>query len=324
MNKIISAILLLACVILVSCSDLTSPDRFQGDVYSLTGMIVCGSPIDFANPIHITRSSSIDDFDFEALFVMDAVVRIKDLDDSSVDYQLSAAPDLSGDVPKIVYIDLNEPPHIVQAGHTYRIEATIPNYGKVISAETTVPPAAVLVPDFYNHDLPTEGYTSDPDPEHITDIKLSDIDQRYPLALDLGDYTGALNLFAEAYCMEDFSTDLEFTEVIMGQTHADESLEANYYSSGETIRRIQIMGTFSSVYNDGTGGNNPGNYLVVKDYKQCYVFFGKYRIKVYSVDDNYYKYNYMPDGYMHGGVTNGLGYFGSASGGIMYARIVKG
>jgi hypothetical protein len=66
-----------------------------------------------------------------------------------------------------------------------------------------------------------------------------------------------------------------------------------------------------------------GNFLVVKDYKQAYVFFGRYRISLYIVDDNYYRYSFMPEGYFHGGVHGGLGYFGSAGGGRMYAKIVK-
>jgi hypothetical protein len=41
------------------------------------------------------------------------------------------------------------------------------------------------------------------------------------------------------------------------------------------------------------------------------------------LDDNYYSYRSKPEGYYYGGVTNALGCFGSASGGVMYTKIVK-
>jgi len=308
-------LMLISLSALVSCSDLTSPARFEGDVYSIVGMIVAGKPIDRDNPIFVTRSASLDNFDPMQLFVDDAAVQIKDVNDPAVDYTLTL------DMNITFYRDQNETQHIIQAGHTYRIEVTVPGYNKTISAETTVPHAATLVPDYYQWDVEGEGFTLDKD--NITDIEYETINQRYPLALETGNYAGGHNLYAEVYCLEDFSTDLEFTNPVFGQTNADETMESNYNSSGETVRRILIVGRFTSLPHNGEEGNVLVNYLLVKDYKSAFVFFGKYRVKVYSVDDNFYRYTYMPDGYFHGGVKNGLGYFGSATGGVMYGRIVK-
>jgi hypothetical protein len=47
-------------------------------------------------------------------------------------------------------------------------------------------------------------------------------------------------------------------------------------------------------------------------------------VTAYVIDDNYYYYKFMTDGYLHGGVVNALGCFGSKSGGTMFTKIVKG
>jgi hypothetical protein len=65
------------------------------------------------------------------------------------------------------------------------------------------------------------------------------------------------------------------------------------------------------------------NYIVLRDYRQAFVFFGNYKVSAYITDDNYYRYKYMPEGYLYGGVQNALGYFGSASGSVFYTKVVK-
>ena len=61
----------------------------------------------------------------------------------------------------------------------------------------------------------------------------------------------------------------------------------------------------------------------LNNYSTAFIFYGKYRVRVWVIDDNYYRFNYMLDGYLYGGIHNALGYFGSASGGELYARITK-
>ncbi|MDY0151314.1 MAG: DUF4249 family protein [Candidatus Cloacimonas sp.] len=309
MVKHLRYLLPLLLITAMSCSKFTAPERFEGDVYTVAAMLIAGQPINTEHPVYITRSSTIEDFDPYSLFVSNAAVTLTDLSDPD-EWMLTAVPDLVE--MKIKYIDTAQ--HIIQPEHRYRIEIQIPGKEQLIWAETTVPAIADLVPDYYQlgngFSLTEEGMNAMP---------YTAIDQNYPFAMNTGAFSGACNFMAELYCLEDFSTDLEFTTPVFGLEHPDASMEDAYNAGGESIRRIKFIGRYTSQIQDGMDDN----YLIVKDYRQAFVFYGKYRISLYIVDDNYYRYTYMPEGYMQGGVHGGLGYFGSAGGGKMYARIVK-
>ncbi|MCK9557957.1 MAG: hypothetical protein PHQ78_05600 [Candidatus Cloacimonetes bacterium] len=96
-------------------------------------------------------------------------------------------------------------------------------------------------------------------------------------------------------------------------------MEEAYNAAGEGIRRIWFMSRFVA----GPQAEQEGSYIVLRDYRQGYVFSGRYKVTMMVTDANYFKYNFMPEGYLHGGVTYALGYFGSASGGTLYTKIVK-
>jgi hypothetical protein len=306
---------------LSSCSDFTSPDRFEGDAYSLSGLLIAGRFIDLQRPIYLCRSSSINDFNYLELYVLDAQITLYEINGVDTTNVFTLTPQLDQDLespnpmPKIKYIDPLE--NVIKADHTYRIEALIPGYERIVWAETHVPKQATLVPDYFGHNDPVYGFSLDPN----TDKKMlmDQVDTMFPLALEMGDYVGPQYFLAEFFCMEEFSTDLEFTTPVFGFTNPDETMRDSYYQSGESIRRIQFMGKYVSQFQDDT----QGNYLMVRDYKQAFVFYGKYKASAYVVDNNYYRYSFMPEGYLYGGVHNGLGYFGSASGGVMYTTVSK-
>lgn len=303
-------ILLSVCALFFFSCERTSQPRFDGEVYSLAGLLVAGERIDLEHPVYVTRSASIEEFDPMQIFVGDAEVTVRDLGTSQI-ITLSKVTDLF----QIKYIDISN--QIIQAGHSYRIEVNVPGYNKLIWAETTVPQAVALVPDVFGTNPAGEGYSFDPDTQNT--IQFSRIDAEFPLALNTYSTAGSYNFAAEFFCLEEFSTDLEFTTPVFGIEHPDASMEEMYYSGGETIRRIEMLGRFSSAPQAGL----EGNYILLRDYGYIYVFYGRYRVKTYILDDNYYSYAYMPEGYLHGGVNNALGYFGSASGGELYTTIVK-
>ncbi|MDP2174066.1 MAG: DUF4249 family protein [Candidatus Cloacimonadaceae bacterium] len=306
---------ILISLLLTSCSDFTSKPRFEGDVFAIAGFLIAGSSINLEKPVYVTRSASIEDFDPFQLFVFDATVRIHEIDPAEGDTlrTFELAPALHDFMIK--YIDPGE--NLILANHRYRIEVTVPGYDKTIWAETTVPKAVELIPDFYGHNVSGEGFSLDHNLN--TTLTYSTIDNRYPLALNTGSEGGAYNFLAELYCLEAFSTDLEFTNPVFGFTYADASMEPVYNSSDGGPRRIKFLGRFTSTPQTGM----IGNYLVVQDYALAFVFYGKYRVSAYIVDSNYYNYSFNPEGYLYGGVHNALGYFGSASGGVMYAEVVK-
>ncbi len=305
-------ILLLAVAILSSCTKFTAPERFEGEVYSIAGLLVSGHVIDSEHPVYVTRSETLAEFDPMSLFVTDAVVVIKDLT-ANQQWGLDMVPDLVA--MKIKYVDNNN--HIIQPQHRYRIEVTIPGHDGVISAETLVPVAVSLAPDFMQNNIAGEGYSINASP--MPSIKYDEVDRKYPLALNTGTYAGPVNFMAEMYCLEEFSTELEFTNPVFGMDHPDAQMEDSYNAGGESIRRIQFIGPYVSKAQQGL----TDNYLVIKDYRQAFVFYGDYRVTLWAADDNYYRYTYMPEGYFHGGVQGALGFFGSVSGGTMYAKITK-
>lgn len=307
----IAIVAALAALLLAAfgCSDFTAPPRFEGDVFVLAGVLYAGSPIDARHPIYITKSASIEQFNALDLFVFNAQITITDLD-ANHSFNLTGVPDF--EQFKFYYIDPGG--HLIQAGHTYAIEVIIPGTEQKLSAETSVPLQAELLPDFYNHG---GGYSLDE--TQMNQLIYQDLDSSYPLVLDTKDAGGAYPIIGEFYCLEEFSTSLEFTTPVMGIQYADAHLEEAYNAPGGSLRRIIFMGRYMSQNQPGMDGN----YLLIKDYKQAMVFYGRYQISLHIVDNNYYNYSFMPEGYLYGGVKGGLGYFGSASGGTMYGQIVK-
>jgi len=307
MKKLLSLLPLL--LLLFSCENTSGP-RFEGDVFTLAGLLVADHPVSLEYPVYVTRSSAIEDFDPWQIFVPDAQVELRDLD---TDQEIALSPVLHD--LKVKYIDPEENPILPE--HTYRIEVSIPGHDELIWAETQVPQSVQPEPDPWGDNPPGTGFSFDPDTQNI--LPFDQIDSLYPLVVNTFGTAGTFNFFGEAYCLEDFSTDLEFTEPVFGMEHPDESAEAAYNSGSRGLRRMSFMYRFVSSPLDGL----EGNYLVLNNYSNAFIFYGRYRLKVYVIDDNYYNYSFMEDGYLHGGVRNALGYFGAASGGIMYAEIVK-
>ena len=317
MKKLLILLCLALTMFLSSCDKGVSGPRFGDDTYSLTALLISGKPIDAENPIYISKSSTITDFDFTQIFVPNAAINVMELEGDEVVATLALEPilDFSEDIPKVKYIDSSG--YIVKPNTRYRLEAEIPGYNKLIWAETLVPGEVSLVPDFLNQNIEGEGYSFNP--AQMDSIPFDRMDVRYPIALETGAYTGKINMFVEIYCLEEFSTDLEWTIPVFGITNADSSLAWIYNSSGDSMRRITFVAQYIARYFEAAGGN----FAVLNSFRQAVAFFGRYRFTIYSVDDNFFRYRYTSEGYLNGGVHNALGFFGSASGGRLYTKVVK-
>lgn len=319
MRKILLLIIPLLLV-LTACSDFTSPKRFTESQYTLSAVLTAGTYISLENPVIIGKSVNLADLNSPDMFISNAQVNITELYQGAevttfglFPYHI-VLPNTADTVT--LYIDTMQ--HIIQPGHTYHVEVTIPGYAKTIMADTVVPEAVELEPDFNHLNNPAQGYTTVYS-DSLPVMPYDRINLDYPLALRV-DGEQTVNTLFELYCLEEFSTDLEFTTSFLGQEHPPSSLESNYYaSSGETIRRINFMARMVSKMAD-----SGKYYILLQDYRQGFVFFGRYRVTASVIDDNYYYYKFMTDGYLHGGVVNGIGCFGSRAGGTLYTRIVKG
>lgn len=312
MRGLLALFTILVSLMVSSCDSYTSDPRFEGDVYSVAALLMAGQPINQNWPVYITKSAALEDLNLLDLFVMNADVKIIEVPGGR---EFPLQPVIDYDEYNVKWIDPQA--NIIKPMQRYRIEVRIPDKEELISAETVVPPLARLEPDYFGHNVPGEGFGINL--ADIPQMAYSTSDIRYPLALDMGENGGVYNLIAELYCMEEFSTDLEYTTKILGMSHPTADMESAYNSSGEGLRRIRFIGRFSAEGQTET----QSNYILLRNYRQGFIFYGRYSVSMIVSDDNYYRYNYMPEGYLHGGVQNGLGYFGSASGGVMYTEVVK-
>lgn len=300
--------LLLVLLVLTGCQNTSGP-RFEGEVHTLAGLLVAGKPIGLEYPVYVTRSSAIDDFNPLEIFVWNAEITVWDLD-SGLEFELTPAlHDF-----KFKYIDTAE--NIIQPEHRYRIEVRIPGFDKLISAETTVPPCIHAEPDPYSTNPPGIGWSLDPNTQN--ELQYSRIDSDFPAIVNTGIHSGTMYMAVETYCLEDFSTELEYTSPLLEDTQPSAEIEAAY-NAGRPPRRINMMYRFNSA----PLPDLPDNYIVLNNYSVAFFFYGRYRLRLRIVDENYYNYNFMEEGYLHGGVNNALGYFGSASSIDMFTCIVK-
>lgn len=308
---------------ITSCSDLVSPRRFTQSHYTVNALLKSGTSISQENPVMICK---IPGLNLTEVFVSDAEVTIKEYQknptsDATDPYTiltnqfnliLGANPADSMFIP--CYYD--PAGNLIKPEYKYHIDITIPGFDKIISADTIVPKAAELVPNFNFNPPAGCGYTTNPN-DSETSIPFDEINRNYPVTIKV-DGNKKVNFITEIYCREEFSTELEYTVVLMGHKHPTEADKDNYLSSGDTIRRFMVMSKFvSRQHTDGDW------YISWSDFRQAFVFYGRYRITALVLDDNYYKYRSMQEGYLYGGVKNALGCFGSASGGTMYTKIVK-
>jgi len=307
-------LLLVITLILSACGEYVSSPRFTQTFYTVNATLKSGNTIWMDNPVWIGKSLSISQLSTMDLFVPDAHVRILQTAPNGDTLSFPLMPWSQTDPESHMSITFYVDPagHIIQPGHTYRIDIDILDYEKHIYAETTVPPAVQVIPNFNYSPPEGQGFTTDPN-DNTTSMPYSQVDVHYPVTIGVN---GPQSVYysVDIYCREPFSTQLEFTNPMFGQTYAPEELEDEYNEAQDgSVRRISIMSKF--IPRQHTDGNW---YVSLTDYKTAIVFYGRYRFTAQVFDENLYKYKYMIEGYFHGGVHNALGCFGSSSGGLLY------
>jgi len=328
-NPVLFIAIILLSIFLTSCTDFVSGERFTQPHYTLSALLKSGTTISQENPVYICKIVNLSQLNQPDMYITEATVTITEFQKNPASPEGTPVYDIQTkqfalqlgmhqlDSLRFVPCFFDPAGNPIQPDYKYHIEVIIPGYNKVISADTIVPKAAQIIPNFNFTPPAGQGFTTDP-ADTITAIPYTQVDRNYPVTIKVDGYQ-SVNYMVELYCREEFSTNLEFTTVFMGQEHPTQDVESNYYqSSGETIRRINIMANFiSKQHIDGNW------YVSLTDYRQAFIFYGRYQVTAYVLDDNYFKYKYMPEGYYYGGVKNGFGCFGSAGGGVMYTKIVK-
>jgi hypothetical protein len=300
----------------MSCSDLTSGKRFKDASLVLTGLLYEGQTINPENPIFIGRTIDVEGGNIFDLLIEDAIVKIINLtnpDTISLEFHIDFSK--GKDVGKIGYIDPNwdnENGLTVLSGNRYRIEATALHNSEyvTVSAETTVPESIILNP------TNDPSFTFDSQGE-FPNLSYATANIEHPLRIQTFSQE-PIDLFFRYYCLESFENAhyiIEFPGI--GDTPEDE--EEYEHPVNGMPRKMQFWYTYLPALDDDTGNF----YITDRGYKASFIFYGRYRIEIYSIDTNYYHYLYKTNGYMNGGIENGYGYFGSASGGKIYTKVVE-
>jgi len=299
-------------LILCSCEAPTSSARFE-ETYILIGNLVSGEPISHEFPIFLGKTVSVPNGNLFDAFITDAEVTIYNSNgEAETELFFSVWMSDSASVPQMGYIDFQQT-FLPQAGEQYRIVAKIPNSetGATDSvwAETTMPAAINVVADSCfagEYQLP------------LPELEYEDADERHPLRIQTPD-ASPIRLHLVLYCLDDWQDVRYIGEFGFGENEALEEEDQYEDSSNGSPRRVENFFEYTAELADD------GHYYVDIDaYHHLFVFYGAYQIKIYSVDENYYRYLYKSEGYRFGGIHNGFGYFGGKSGTALYTRVVNG
>jgi len=300
--------LIIMALTITSC-DLTSEKRFTPGTVVITGMIYAGEYITQRNAIYIGRSVEIDKISIEAFETGVDSVCITDLSsDPIISKKLTFTTTIINNRPKIGYYDPDNN-FIIISGHTYRIVAYVAT-GDSVYGETTVPDRFDM--------LPNEKYVTNKDSIGTVEMKHTEIDDLWPLKIDVHS-TDARAVYMEYYCLYDYEDFDGKPYLVMG----------DYMNMDFPIDKPEDYDSFMDGYprkNKYYDKIRPtqGNILTIPFNQFNYLFYGPYQTTIFVIDDNFFKYIYKNQGYLHGGVYNGgIGYFASAYRQTVYTTIVK-
>ncbi|MCD4818786.1 MAG: DUF4249 domain-containing protein [Candidatus Cloacimonetes bacterium] len=303
-------ILILGLVLLlISCDDLTSGKRFTEQYYTLTGLLIEGETVSTENYIFLGRTIEAEGGNLSDIYIDDAQVKLinQTLNDTIF---LTFFYEVSIETFKFGYYDAAEQ-MIINAGHSYRIEAEIPEQdgsNGFVWSETTIPSEIILNPDN------DESFTDNPELIFPT-LSYETANTEHPLTIQASSID-VISLLFQFYCLEDYK-DAIFVHDFHGSEEHPETPEDYEHPQTGMPRKIKWFFKYQPEF------VNNAYYIYDRGYRSNLVFYGRYEIKVLSIDENYYQYLYKVDGYKYGGIQNGYGYFGSASGGKLYTKVVN-
>jgi hypothetical protein len=303
-------LLILIAATMFACADSTAPQRYEDSpYYVINGKLLAGSPITLDNPIFIGRTAGADGGNLTQMIAYDAEVRIYEVDGAGSQvgdpHELAFAIQQLEDKVKMGYVDttLTFIPH---CGHTYRVVAGFPGTADSVWAETSTPDSMYVTPD--------ECFTTNPVGPY-PDLKWETSDSQHPLRARLQNQN-QFNLFVQFYCLEDSYENVEWT-ITFGSEDKPQNQDEYEDPGSQQPRKIEFF------YRAEPEWMDDGYYIRESRFKSFVWFYGPYRVTYYSIDDNYFNYLYQTEGYNHGGVHNGLGYFGSATGTVLYTKFVR-
>ncbi|MCF7911027.1 MAG: hypothetical protein K9M99_00740 [Candidatus Cloacimonetes bacterium] len=304
-------IMIIITLSLITACDLTSPERYVKDKLVIAGYLIAGKTVSVDNPIFIGKTISTEGGNILDVIIPDATVTIENMNEELI-FQLY----FNDSFPNFGYYNNAL---IIKAGNTYEIqvEAVIDSVTVQAYAQTTVPDSIYLDLDYRGLATPEYGF-ADEYSDNLPAIPFTEMEDNFPIYSRYTDGSVVYSYY-NFYCLEEFSTELEFTQPIFGYEHLEED-DADSYNSplSNNMRESSMIWRYQPLQDeDGYW------YLLEETYDGGFQYYGRYRITIYSADTNFYTYQYHSESYLYGGIVGGIGYFGSVSGEDYYTTVIK-
>lgn len=309
MNKL--CVVFLVVLIVSGCTSPTSGPRFTGKQYVITGLLHENRPLTLDDPIFIGKTVDVSAGNLNELVIMDADVSVTHVE-SNQHWPLAfgVGQDASG-APLVGYYD-SSGSLLPQQGQTYRIMACLPREDGTIDSVF----AQTRIPEHIEFNLDESAFTADTLAAGWPELVYETANIDHPLELIVPD-DQSMRMYFSFYCLEEWYNACFTLDSMAGESPEN----AEEYDDPLTGQPRNLQ--YCSLYT-GQLDAQSGLYLIQdRSYKSNLLFFGRYRINVFHIDENYYRYLYKPEGYSFGGIENGIGFFGSRSGQSIFTRVVE-
>jgi len=278
-------------LVLLACAKNPVKPLYEKEI-SLYGFLHGGHPLSVDRAILITWTRPITDvYDLDEAAVQNAEVEIHE-SETGQRYVLhhTAAQ------PAFYYNDSL----LVQPLHHYQL--IIKAEDRVVSAETTVPEMPVLS-TYLARDRTNEVVATNLGYNKPIDVYCDNPNQM---------------ILVSVFCNEAFS-DAEYINPFNDQHKHPESQEE--YDGGRNAepRHIRAYMRYQDLATPAYAGRH-----VIYWYGSMLVFYGSNTLQVLAIDDNYHRYLYEEHPELNGGVSNGIGLFGSVCGEEYTLQVLKG
>ena len=243
------------------------------------------------NAILVTYTQPIEKYyDLDKAGIQNAhVTLVKDNEERLI--LLHSTPDKPG-----FYFNEDE---LIEPGATYHLTIEIDE--KVVTASTKVPQQLLQITELSSDTINYEKHT--------------DLGYKKPIYLECEKEDQII--LVDMYCNESY----QLAEYIypFHDNHEFPSDQDEYDGGidGEP-RHIQAGLMYKDLYSEEFG-----NQHVIFWYASMIVFYGSNTLSVYAIDDNYHNYLFKENPVYEGGITGGIGVFGSVSGQSYELNILK-
>ncbi|MBN1327632.1 MAG: DUF4249 family protein [Candidatus Cloacimonetes bacterium] len=305
-------IVIMSVILLSGCEQLTSTRRFTEDhYYVVTGKLYENLPVTPERAIFIGKTIPAEGGNLMEMLISDAAVQITDLQ-SNVVYPLEFVNEINGNSLNIGYYDASET-LVPQAQKQYRLEAVF--YDNLTESIDSLW-AVTTVPQPIEIEIDSLVFTADTTLTGWPELVYETANLEHPLTIKAEDGSQQ-QLYFLFYCLENWQN-ARYINPFADHDYPDDEEEYEDPTYGYP-RKIEYFNLYMPELDPEDGLY----YIIDRSYKGNFIFYGRYSVTIYNIDDNFYQYLYRPEGYNFGGINNGIGYFGAVSGNTIFTRVIE-